>query len=116
MESVKDAKKVMETQEYVDAVPEVPPDHKDQAMNVQIGMEGLGAMAKDPKLMAEAMESLKDPEIAREVQKMMAGTAGSIFLSHPPIYLVYLYKNLNILFFTFLSFYAVSSSPSSLFD
>ena len=37
MESVKDAKKVMETQEYVDAVPEVPPDHKDQAMNVQIG-------------------------------------------------------------------------------
>ena len=75
MESINEAKKVMESQEYADAEAEAPPDYTDPKMNVQIGMEGLGEMARDPKLMAEAMQSLKDPEIAKEVQKMMADPA-----------------------------------------
>jgi hypothetical protein len=56
-----------------DEEPEI--DYSDPRVSAQIGLQGLGEMAKDPKLLAEAMESLKDPEIAKEVQKMMADPA-----------------------------------------
>merc|ERR1711871_594412 len=72
MENMADAKKTMESQAYIEAEPEAPPDYSDQKRNVQVGLQGLGEMSKDPKLLAEAMESLKDPEIAKGVQKMMA--------------------------------------------
>ena len=80
MENMADAKKVMESEAYVEAEPQVPPDYSDQKRNVEVGLKGLGEMSKDPKLLAEAMESLKDPEIAKEVQKMMAGTYFSLHL------------------------------------
>ena len=75
MENVADAKKTMESKAYIEAEPAVPPDYSDQKKNVQVGLQGLGEMSKNPKLLAEAMESLKDPEIAKEVQKMMAGNS-----------------------------------------
>ena len=50
-------------------------DFNDPKQSVQIGLEGLSDVAKDPKKLAEAMESLKDPEIAAEVKKMMEDPA-----------------------------------------
>jgi hypothetical protein len=36
-----------------------------------LGLGELSKAAKDPKLLAEAMDMLKDPEIRKEVDKMM---------------------------------------------
>ena len=42
-------------------------DVKEKLSDAQLGMQELAKSAQDPKVMAEAMEMLKDPEIAKEV-------------------------------------------------
>ena len=50
-------------------------DMSDPKANFDLGIKTLSESAKNPKMLAEALEMMKDPEIAAEVQKMMKDPA-----------------------------------------
>lgn len=46
-------------------------DDAEKKSDVEIGLSGLAAAAQDPRILKDAMDSLKDPETAAEVKRMM---------------------------------------------
>lgn len=54
-------------QKAAELVSELSKMNRDKASDAQLGLAELGKAAKDPKLLAEAMEMLKDPTISAEV-------------------------------------------------
>ena len=73
LRSIEEAARSRQFQQHSDGGTEI--DMTDPKKNVELGIQGISEIAKNPKLLAEALESLKDPEIAAEVQKMMADPA-----------------------------------------